>query len=484
MPQAAARKRRKKPKQVAYAVVASIQFLGAARTVTGSKHALFVGKKTLLVDCGLFQGRSELKELNWKPLPIRGDQIDAVLLTHGHIDHIGYLPRLYKQGYRGPVYCTRATADIARLSLPDSGRLQEEYADYANRKGFSRHKPALPLYTEKEAVRACKLLEPIPYYENLTLPGKCTARFLIAGHILGAAFIQLYLPDGRTILFGGDLGRYNVPILKDPDEVSYADYLLVESTYGNRSHAKDPPRERFCDEIKRVIETGGVLVVPAFAIGRTQELLYYLSQTEQEHSHEPLIPVYLDSPMSAAATRIYSRYPHLYDEETSEMLRTSGDPLAPRSLHTVTDVSQSKALNFMDGPAVILSSSGMASGGRVVHHLAHRLPDERNTVLFVGYQAEGTLGRRLVEGASEVTIMGETVPVRARIASIQSLSAHADADGILRWLRGFKKPPKRTFLVHGEPEAQEALDERIRTELGWETEIPALHDVAQLDKLT
>lgn len=458
----------------------SLQFLGAARTVTGSKFLLTHRGTRILVDCGLFQGPSELKDRNWQPFPVPASDIDVVVLTHAHIDHIGYLPRLYKQGFRGPVYCTRATADIARLSLPDSGRLQEEFAAYANRKGFSKHKPALPLYTEKEAKRACRLLEPYPFHENLEVAKGFTARFHMAGHILGAAFVRMYLPNGETILFGGDLGRKNVPILKDPETIEFADYLLVESTYGNRSHAKDPPRERFCEEINRVIETGGVLVVPAFAIGRTQEMLYYLCEMECEHAHDPLIPVYLDSPMAQEATRIYKQYPHLYDDETSEHLRQGQNPLVPRSLHTVLDAAQSKKLNDMPGPAVIISSSGMASGGRVIHHLFHRLPHEENTVLFVGFQAEGTLGRQLVEGADHVRIMGQDVPVRARISSIQSLSAHADADGILDWLRGFKKPPKRTFIVHGEPKAQEALQQRIRAELGWETAIPGYGDEVHL----
>jgi len=461
-------------------VSVSLQFLGAARTVTGSKFLLTHRGTRILVDCGLFQGPSELKERNWEPFPVSPSEVDAVVLTHAHIDHIGYLPRLYKQGFRGPVHCTRATADIARLSLPDSGRLQEEFAAYANRKGFSKHKPALPLYTEKEAKRACRLLEPHRFHENVEVAKSFTARFHMAGHILGAAFVRMYLPNGETILFGGDLGRTNVPILKDPETIEFADYLLVESTYGNRSHAKDPPRERFCEEIQRVIETGGVLIVPAFAIGRTQEMLYYLCEMECEHAHDPLIPVYLDSPMAQEATRIYKQYPHLYDDETSEHLRRGQNPLVPRSLHTVLDAAQSKKLNDMRGPAVIISSSGMASGGRVIHHLLHRLPHEENTVLFVGFQAEGTLGRQLVEGAQSVRIMGQDVPVRARVSSVQSLSAHADADGILAWLRGFKKPPKQTYIVHGEPEAQDALQQRIRGELGWETTVPRLGDVADL----
>lgn len=458
----------------------SLQFLGAARTVTGSKFLLTHRGTRILVDCGLFQGPSELKDRNWQAFPVPASEIVAVVLTHAHIDHIGYLPRLYKQGFRGPVYCTRATADIARLSLPDSGRLQEEFADYANRKGFSKHTPALPLYTEKEAKRACRLLEPYPFHENLEVAKGFTARFYMAGHILGAAFVRMYLPNGETILFGGDLGRTNVPILKDPETIEFADYLLVESTYGNRSHAKDPPRERFCEEIQRVIATGGVLVVPAFAIGRTQEMLYYLCEMECERSHDPLIPVYLDSPMAQEATRIYLQYPQLYDAETSEHLRRGENPLMPRSLHTVVDATHSKTLNSLQGPAMIISSSGMATGGRVIHHLFHRLPHEQNTILFVGFQAEGTLGRQLVEGARSVRIMGQEVPVRARVSSIQSLSAHADGDGILDWLRGFKKPPKRTFIVHGEPEAQAVLQERIRNELGWETTVPEYGDVVDL----
>lgn len=459
----------------------TLQFLGAARTVTGSKYLLTHRGTKILVDCGLFQGPSDLKDRNWQPFPVPASEIDAVVLTHAHIDHVGYLPRLYKQGFRGPVYCTRATADITRLSLPDSGRLQEEFAEYANRKGFSKHKPALPLYTEKEAKRACRLLEPCPFHENIEVAKGFTVRFHMAGHILGAAFVRMYLPNGDTILFGGDLGRKNVPILKDPETIEFADYLLIESTYGNRSHAKDPPRERFCEEILRVIETGGVLVVPAFAIGRTQEMLYYLCEMECERPHDPLIPVYLDSPMAQEATRIYLQYPQLYDAETSEHLRHGENPLMPKSLHTVVDAAQSKALNSLQGPAMIISSSGMATGGRVIHHLFHRLPHEENTVLFVGFQADGTLGRQLVEGARSVRIMGQDVPVRARVASIQSLSAHADADGILEWLRGFKKPPKRTFIVHGEPEAQDALQQRIRNELGWETAVPEYGDVVDLN---
>lgn len=448
----------------------TLRFLGAAGSVTGSKYLLSIGRRQFLIDCGIFQGHDDLKERNWSPLPLDVHEIEKVLLTHAHIDHCGYLPKLHKDGYSGPVLCTDATAEIVRLVLPDSGRLQEEYADYVNRKELTRHKPALPLYDEKDAFAACELLEAHPFDREISLGGGCVMIFRRAGHILGASFIEFILPDRRVILFGGDLGRPNQPIIREPEKPSRADFLLIESTYGDRIHPADPPKDILLRLIHRVCETGGMLVIPAFAVGRTQDVLYYLRELEEEGKC-PAIPVFVDSPMGIDATSIYARYHDEHNIRMTELEDEGKSPLRSKDVHFVRSRDESKALNKRDGPGIIISSSGMASGGRITHHLLNRLPDPRSVVLFVGYQAEGTLGRRLVDGDKSVRILGEDVNVRASVEMIASLSAHADANEILSWLHAFESPPKQTFVVHGEPPASEALRTRIERELGWNATI-------------
>lgn len=456
----------------------TIQFCGAAETVTGSRHLLTVDNKRYLIDCGLFQGYQE-KERNWLPFPYPAHSIEKVILTHAHIDHIGYLPKFYTEGFRGPILCTSATDEITRLSLPDSGRLQEEYARYANKKGFSKHKPAKPLYTENDAVAVCKQLNPYPFDKMIELGGKCKIRFRRAGHILGSSFIEFWLPDGRMILFGGDLGRKNTPILRDPDAIDAADFLLVESTYGDRLHPTEPILDEFCRIIQTAVERKCFIIIPAFAIGRTQDVLYYLNELENSKKC-PELPVYVDSPMAVDATGIYARHHEDHDLDMEALEGINDNPLRSKNITFVKTSDQSKALNKLKGPGIIVASSGMANGGRVVHHLANRLPDPNNIVLFVGFQAQGTTGRDLVEGAGYVRIMGQEVPVRAEIKSILSLSAHADANEIMDWLGGFKVAPKKTFIVHGEPPAQAALQKRIIEELGWETQIPKYLETVEL----
>jgi metallo-beta-lactamase family protein len=458
----------------------TLQFLGAAETVTGSKHLLTVNNRKFLIDCGLFQGLRELKERNWANLPFPVAEIETVIITHAHIDHIGYLPRLWAQGYRGPILCTGATSEITRLSLPDSGRLQEEYARHANKHGFAEHKPALPLYTEDDANAVCKLLDSQKLDSFIELGGACKFRFLRAGHILGSAFVEFHLPDGRTVLFTGDLGRPNQPIIRDPEIVEAADFMLLESTYGDRDHPDVSPGDFLRDAISQAHESGGMIVIPAFAIGRTQDILYYIHDLEKRGDC-PALPIYVDSPMAVDATGIYARHHEDHDLEMEQLERDDDNPLRPKNVRFVQKVDESKALNAREGPGIIISSSGMASGGRVVHHLMRRLPDPACQVLFVGYQAAGTLGRELIEGGQRVRVMGQEVPVRAEIKSLQSLSAHADSSEILGWLKGFKSAPKRTFLVHGEPPAQSALQGKIRAEFGWEVEIPKLNDAVTLD---
>ena len=449
----------------------SIQFLGAAETVTGSKHLIRTGGKQILVDCGLFQGSRELRERNWQPFPMPAVDIDAVVITHAHIDHIGWLPKLVKEGYQGPIYATQATIGLARVSLPDSGRLQEEEARYKNKHGITKHKPALPLYTERDAYDALKLFQPVHYYDFKPLPGGATWQYLPAGHILGSAFAEIFFENGERIMMSGDLGRYNQPVIKDPTPVEHAEYLVVESTYGDRIHSDEDAAERLCDIMQTAVQRGSVVVVPSFAIGRTQELLYFIRQL-QEQGRAPRIPIFLDSPMAITATDLYRNASEEHDKDMLISLAADGHPLDPDGLNVVRDREQSKALNSQSGPMVVIAGSGMANGGRVVHHLLRRISDPDNIVLFTGYQAEGTLGRSILDGRDQVEILGHAVPVRARIDKLNSLSAHADQAEIMKWLAGFKEPPRKTFIVHGEPTAQAVLAAKIRDELGWDVVIP------------
>ena len=463
--------------------MATLQFLGATGTVTGSKFALEAAGNRVLVDCGLFQGLKELRERNWAALPIQAAAFSWVLLTHAHIDHSGFLPRLVKDGFRGPVYGTSGTTDLLKIMLPDSGKLQEEDAEYINRKGFSKHSPALPLYTEQDAREALKNLNPIQYNQDVHVNKLIKARFVPAGHILGSSFVKVEVSEkGKqpvSVLFSGDLGRYDEPILNDPHPPEEADYLLVESTYGNRSHGDTNPKERLAEIINATAERGGKIIIPAFAVGRTQLLVYYLRELEEE-GRIPVLPVAVDSPMGAAATRLYTKHREDHDEEMRDASIGHKNPLATRNFSLVQGRAGSKALNGLKGPAIIISASGMATGGRVLHHLAQNLPDPASSVVFAGYQAAGTRGRRLQDGERELKIFGQWVPVRAHIESVSSLSAHADADEIMRWLKGFRRPPKRTYIIHGEPDAAETLKTRITREIGWDAVVPAYLDTVEL----
>jgi metallo-beta-lactamase family protein len=448
--------------------VASLTFLGAARTVTGSKHLIDVDSQRILIDCGLFQGLKDLRQRNWAALPVDPTSIDAVVLTHAHIDHTGWLPRLVAQGFRGPVYCTGGTSDICQLVLPDAAHLQEEDAKFANARGYSKHHPALPLYTKEDAAEALSRLKPSPFGKKIAIGKGIEAEFINAGHLLGSSYVLVTRSDGSggRILFGGDLGRYNRPILPDPSPAVAADVLLVESTYGDRTHPDEDDGATLARIINDTLARRGKVIIPAFAIGRVEELLYWLFRLEDSGRIER-VPIYVDSPMAIKGLHYYGARTDELDPEVAEMRRK-----LPR--FTAVDSPQdSKALVEDDQPAVIIASSGMATGGRVVHHLFAGLPDSRNTVLFVGYQAAGTRGRLLIEGAHHVKMFGQYVPVHAKIEKIDGMSSHADAGEILRWLRTFPAAPRQTYLVHGEPVAQDALKIRIQKELGWNVEIPA-----------
>lgn len=452
-----------------------ITFYGAAQTVTGSKHLLeFEGHK-VLVDCGLFQGSRELRDRNWHDLPFDVREIEAIVITHAHLDHIGWLPRLVKEGYSGPIYATHGTVELARISLPDSGRIQEEDARHHTKHGSSPHKIALPLYTEEDAYACMKQFESVPYNTFHRLPGGGQWRYLPAGHILGSAFAETYFANGERIMMSGDLGRYNTPIIKDPTSIEYADYLVVESTYGDRLHPVEDPMGKIETLVKRAMQDGGAILVPSFSIGRTQELLYYFSKL-QEESRIPRIPIFVDSPMATSTTRLYERETEEHDSEMQESLKDHCNLLEPEGLTLIRDVEQSKALNSQRGPMVIIAGSGMANAGRILHHMLHRISNPETIVLFTGYQAQGTLGRQLLEGADTIRIYGQEVPVRATIDKANALSAHADQGEIMKWLHGYKAPPKMTFIVHGEPPAQAALQAKIEQELGWKTVIPAYAD--------
>lgn len=442
----------------------SLTFLGAAGTVTGSKHLIDTGTHRILVDCGLFQGLKDLRLRNWQPLPIDARAIDAVILTHAHLDHCGYLPRLVSQGFRGRVFCTAGTKDLCSLVLPDSAHIQEEDARDANRHRYSRHEPALPLYTAADADRALALLQPVGYDRPIPIVPGVDVEFINAGHLLGSAFARVTF-GGRTVLFGGDLGRYGRPVLPDPATVDSADVLLLESTYGNRVHDADDHGDRLAAIVNDVVARRGKLVIPAFAIGRVEEVIYWLKCLE-DAGRIPTLPVFVDSPMAARALQFYAqRADELDPDVRSEARRVSA--FCTRRMTVVASPQQSKDLVASRHTSIVIASSGMATGGRVLYHLQATLPGAANTILFVGFQAEGTRGRTLLDGGKAVRIKGRDISVGAKIEHIDSMSAHADSNEIMRWLSGFTRPPAMTYLVHGEPAALSALETRIGAEKNW-----------------
>lgn len=443
-----------------------LKSLGGAGSVTGSKHLLTLGDQRIMIDCGLFQGLKNLRDLNWMPLPVSPRDIDVVILTHAHLDHCGYLPRLVREGYRGKIYTTPATRDVAELILMDSGHLQEKDAEFLNRHRLSRHKPALPLYTVHDAQNAMEHFTTVEFDQTVRLSNGASFRFHHAGHILGAAWVEMAW-GGRGIVFSGDLGRYNDPLMPDPARPVEADYVMIESTYGNRIHDKSEPQEALRAVVERTIKRGGTLVIPAFAVGRAQELLYYFWKLKQAGLLAD-VPLYLDSPMAIDATDLMSRHPHDHrlDIETCKKVFSIA--------HYTRDVESSKAISSSHDPKIVISASGMATGGRVLHHLKAFAPERRNTILLAGFQAAGTRGRSLQNGAKELKIHGAWISVNAEIAHLEMLSAHADADELMRWLRGSPRPPRKIFIVHGEAEASEVFRVRIARELGWESAVPRL----------
>jgi metallo-beta-lactamase family protein len=446
----------------------SLQFLGAAGTVTGSRFLLGAAGRHVLLDCGLFQGLKELRLRNWAPPGFDVPGLDGVVLSHAHLDHSGYLPVLVRLGFRGPVFCTPGTADLARILLLDAAHLQEEDAARANRRGYSKHKPALPLYTTADAEAALGLLSPRDVHQPFDVVPGVRATFHHAGHILGAAIVELAVSEGRRttrLVFSGDLGRWGQPLTPDPELIPGADVVLVESTYGDRLHPPDPDR-RLAALVREIDDTRSVLLVPAFAVGRTQELLYVLRALE-DAGDIPSLPVFVDSPMAIEVTGVYLR--HM--TASGDARRLDPDLLRPARLRLLRTPDESKSLNDHPGPMIIVSASGMATGGRVLHHLRLRLPDPSATVLLAGFQAAGTRGRALRDGARDVRIHGELVPVRARIVALDGLSAHADRDDLLRWTRGFTTPPRQTWVVHGEPQPADSFAACLRAELGWNARV-------------
>jgi metallo-beta-lactamase family protein len=451
----------------------TLGFLGAAGGVTGSKFLVSFGGEKVLLDCGLFQGLKELRLRNWAPPPIEATKLSGVVLTHAHIDHSGYLPRLAARGFRGPVYATPATCDLLKILLLDSAHLQEEEARYANKSGYSKHKPALPLYTIEDAERALKLLRPTKVGEEVQLGGGMWVRFTRVGHILGAAAARISYDIGNQkqyLVDSGDLGRYGRPILKDPEPIKNTDWLMVESTYGDRLHPESPEGE-LAAMINEVADRAGCLVVPSFAVGRMQELIYTIRKLEDEKKI-PALPVHVDSPMAINATEIYCNHPEEHDLDMKLLTDKERCPLCSQRFFVHRTQEESKSINDLAGPFILLTSSGMATGGRVLHHLRQRLPDPNTTVLFVGYQAQGTRGQTLQQGAKEVKMFGQLVPVRAKIKTIDGFSAHADQSEILRWLKGFDQAPRKTYVIHGEPKASAVLGQIIRDRLKWNVEIP------------
>ena len=463
--------------------MAYIQFLGAAGVVTGSKHLINVSGDTtgksgmqVLIDCGLFQGQKEWREKNWQepPLPVR--EIDAVILTHAHLDHTGWVPRLVKEGYRGPIYATPATVDLCGVLLPDSGHLQEEDAYFHNKKKSSKHDPALPLYTMQEAEDSMQYFRPVNFGETVTLNDGVTFRFVRASHIVGSSMVEV-AAGGKRLLFTGDVGRVRdseiAPgrvVHSGPPEGENADVLVLESTYGNRVHPHTDPRPEMARLITETVKRGGSVVVPAFAVERTQKFLFMIKEL-MESGAIPKVPVFADSPMAIQAVKIFLKHTEEFSEQTQRLIQKYGSPETWDHFNFAVTPAESKKINESRYPSIIVSSNGMAMGGRIQHHLLQRLPDPRNLILFIGFQAPGTRGRQIKDGSPEVKIFGEIIPVRAQVAAVEQFSDHADTPELLEWLRTFKNRPEVTYLVHGEPAASESLQQSIARELKWKVEV-------------
>ncbi len=448
-----------------------LTFLGAAGTVTGSRYLLETRTTRLMIDCGLFQGIKRLRELNWADPPYDPADVDAVVLTHAHLDHTGWLPVLARGGFEGPVFCTGATAQLCGILLPDSGHLQEEEAEYLNRHRLSKHHPALPLYTREQAQRTLGRLRTAAFEEPFDV-GDARVTFFRAGHILGSAWVRVEA-EGLTLLFSGDVGRPIDPVMRPPVPPVAADVVLVESTYGNRRHEPVDPADQLADIVRRTFDRGGVLLIPSFAVGRSQLILHLLARLTDD-GRIPRVPTYLNSPMAIDATEIYCEHAgeHRLDEAQCRRMFAAAE--------MVRSSEASKALNTTEGPAVIISASGMATGGRVVHHLKALLPDPRHTVLFAGFQAPGTRGEALVSGAEEVRIHGQDVVVRAEIVNLHNVSAHADRDELIAWLASGRLAPRRVFVVHGEPAAADALRQRLHARFGWNARVPHYRETVEL----
>jgi metallo-beta-lactamase family protein len=464
--------------------MAKITFLGAAGTVTGSKYLVEAAGKRLLIDCGIFQGPRELRQRNWDHQPLDVSTIDFTVLTHAHLDHTGWLPCLLRDGYRGPIFADPATIQLVNILLPDSAKIMEEDAADDARRGKSRHNPPLPLYTHQQVAPVLAALKPIPREGPTTISPQFTVRLRDAGHILGSTNIELTIAENghtTTVMFSGDIGRYNNLILKSPEPPPNCDVLLCESTYGDRDHPTDPPDQAIADIVNRVAKRGGVIVIPAFAVDRTQSLMYVVRKLE-DAGRIPKLPIYIDSPMAINVSTLYKAHHEDYNAQFAAEA-TKGDPLDALSIHLTRSVQESKQINAVKTPAIIISASGMASGGRVMHHLVQRLPDARNVVILAGFQAEGTTGRQLQDGAKIVRILGQQVEVRAEVQNLGQFSAHADRGEILRWLGGMPSPPRTTYLTHGEPAASQALKTLIETKMGpkWNVVLPAYRQTFDLD---
>lgn len=459
--------------------MAKITFLGAVGAVTGSKYLVEAGGKRLLVDCGLFQGPKELRQKNWDKLPTDPASIDWIVLTHAHIDHTGYLPRIVRDGFRGAIYANAATHELCQLLLADSAHLQEEDARYAAKKGYSKHDPPLPLYTVDDAQQALARFREVPRKDPYAISPQFAVKPSDAGHILGSSSLQITITENGksgTVGFSGDVGRYDQAILNDPAPIAKADYILCESTYGDRDHPTASPYDAIAEIVNRVVKRGGVIVIPAFAVGRTQTLMYILRKLEDDQ-RIPHLPTFVDSPMAVNVTNLYvkhredHRLQFLQEETTGDR-----DPLNVHETHMTQSAEESKKINDVKTPCIIISASGMCTGGRILHHLAQRLPDARNAVILAGYQADGTLGRYLLSGGKDAHIHGQHVPVRAEIQEVSQFSAHADRTELVRWLSGFTSPPKQLFLTHGEPDAAQAFRGTVEQKLGWHVSVPAQGD--------